>query len=143
MSITHRHQGSLRRIQLIILAAFVITLVTVAATGPRSSPPTTSQQVTQVVSAYVGHAGYARDLYTVQVTTSAPWPTWALFWERATAKGDATFQNTYGVAERVKGRWKMIEWGTALVGCRPGSQKPPIPALAMKALGMPCPPGWD
>jgi len=142
MAITHQYQGSLRRIQLVILAIFVVALVGIGVAWHHAPASSTSVEVTKVVTAYVGHAGVARDLYTVKVTTSPKWPTWALFWELATTQGEATFQNTYGIAERTKGQWKMIEWGTALVGCRPGAQKPPIPARALHDLGMPCPRGW-
>lgn len=143
MAVTYQYQGQLRRLQIVILVAFIATLVVVGLAWRHSSGPSTQEAVTKVVTTYVGHAGYAGDLYTVQVTTSPSWPTWALFWERATKKGDATFQNTYGIAEKVKGNWKMIEWGTATVGCRLRPAHAPLPALAMKDLGMACPRGWN
>jgi hypothetical protein len=143
VAITHQYQGPLRRIQLVILATFVVALVAIGVAWHHPSHPSTTEEVTKIVTTYVGHAGYARDLYTVKVTTSLRWPAWALFWELATKKGEATFQNTYGIAEEVKGQWKMVEWGTALVGCRQSPQTSPIPALAMKDLGMPCPKGWN
>src|ERR1035437_1382162 len=143
MAITHQYQGQLRRLQLVILATFMIALAVIGLAWHQSSSPSPKDAVTKVVTAYVGHAGYARDLYTVQVTTSAAWPTWALYWERATKKGDATVQDTYGIAEKVKGNWKMIEWGTATVGCRQRPQKAPLPAIAMKDLAMACPRGWN
>ena len=143
MTITNQHRGALRRIQLIILGAFVVVLVAIGVAWHHSPTTSVTDDVTKVVTTYVGHAGYARDLYTVKVTSSSQWPAWALFWEKATKKGEATFQNTYGSAEEVQGHWKMVEWGTALVGCRQAPQTSPVPALAMKALGMPCPRGWN
>jgi hypothetical protein len=143
MAITHQYQGQLRRLQLVILAGFIVAIAFVSLAWHHASSSSTKDAVAKVVTTYVAHAGYARDLYTVQVTTSSSWPTWALFWERATRKGAATFQDTYGIAEKVKGDWKMIEWGTATVGCRQGPHNAPLPALAMKDLGMACPRGWN
>jgi hypothetical protein len=143
MAITHQYQGQLRRVQLTILGAFVVALVVLGIVWHHSSPTSTRASVTQVVTTYLRHAGIASDLYTVHVTTSPSQPSWALFREVATRKGEATFQNTYGVAEKVSRKWKMVDWGTALVGCVQRPHASTIPALIMKDLGMACPAGWN
>jgi hypothetical protein len=143
MAITHQYQGQLRRVQLSILGAFVVALVVLGFVWHNSSPTSARASVTIMVTTYLGHAGIASDLYTVHVTASASLPSWALFREIATRKGEATFQNTYGVAEKVSGKWKMIDWGTALVGCVQKPHPSRIPALIMRDLGMACPAGWN
>jgi hypothetical protein len=144
MAITHQHQGQLRRVQLLILIMFLVALAVVGLTWHRTTTTSSNvAEVTKVVTAYVGHAGFARDLYSVKVTTSAKWPNWALYWELATQKGASTFQNTYGIAEKLSGHWKMIQWGTGMVGCVPSPQHPPVPAAVMRALGSACPVGWN
>lgn len=144
MAITHQYQGQLRRVQLAILGAFVVALVVLGIVWHHSSSTTAQAAITKVVTIYLGHAGIASDLYTLHVTTTTTLqPSWALFREVATKKGEATFQNTYGVAEKVSGRWKMINWGTALVGCVQRPHNSTIPALVMKDLGMACPADWN
>jgi len=143
LATTHQYQGQLRRVQLAILGGFVVALVFLGIVWHHSSSTTAQAATTKVVATYLGHAGIAGDLYTVHVTTSSSQPSWALLHEVATTQGEATFQNTHGVAEKVAGRWKMIDWGTASVGCVQNPHTATIPALVMKELGMACPAGWN
>jgi hypothetical protein len=144
MAITHQYQGQLRRVQLMLLGAFIIALVVVSIVWGQSSPPqSVSNDVTHIVTTHLVTEGFKSDLFQVKVKTSARQPAWALFYEIATTKGEATFQNTYGVAHDIGGNWKMVTWGTALVGCEQDPAHSAIPAVVMRDLGMACPSGWN
>lgn len=68
-------------------------------------------------------------------------PTYVLFHIGPAPGHETTVQGGYGFAHSVGGTWSVIGFGSAEVGCPPGSaQTPIVPAAVLSGFGLPCPP---
>jgi peptidoglycan hydrolase-like protein with peptidoglycan-binding domain len=133
-------------------------LVAAAATGTRvcaSNTTTTNSAVTTTttasgasatalasINAYERTNGPAAGTWQITSTqVSSVDPSYVLFRIGPTAGHQDTVQGGYGFVHNQSGTWTVIGFGSAQVGCPPGSaQAPVVPTAVLTGFGLACPP---
>jgi hypothetical protein len=113
-------------------------------TGPAPGAVATGNAIEAAVVGYLDREGVAHNRYVLENTVSAVDPTWARFVIEPTAAAAATLQGGYGFVEKTSSGWKVVDLGSAEVGCPVGSDSTPdgpatVPAKVLAGFGLSCP----
>jgi peptidoglycan hydrolase-like protein with peptidoglycan-binding domain len=131
-------------------------LMAAVGAGKRVCTTTTSTTTTSTTSGGSGVPSAATAAITSYENTNGPaagtWmisssqastvdPTYVLFHIGPTPGNENTVQGGYGFAHSAGGTWSVIGFGSAEVGCPPGSaQNVVVPTAVLSGFGLACPP---
>ncbi len=118
------------------------TTSTSATSTTTSSGSAVPSGATTAINAYqTAHGPPAGTWMITSSQVSSVDPTYVLFHIGPAPGHQTTVQGGYGFVHSSGGTWTVIGFGTAEVGCPPGSaQAPVVPAAVLTGFGVSCPP---
>jgi hypothetical protein len=140
---------------LVSSAVLAVVVSSCSSSSSQSSSTTTSSAVTSTTMASAAPAAATAAINAYETTNGPATGTWQitstqvstvdpsyiLFRIGATPGHQDSVQGGYGFVRNKSGTWSVIGFGSAEVGCPPGStQTPVVPSAVLGGFGLACPP---